>query len=165
MGRPGGYLGYMFDEEHSTPDHDGREVRGTVLWTLAPDRISAQGWDQIVKEWSAEGYKIGLLLRTGQEILEFVYGDVPLSPVQPQDQEAQDLGRTYGVPAGYRWVAWGGSGQRQHLIVEPITITFPVRMRLRPAGPDPQLIPVASRHLKGSFTRSMPSVWTIGRGK
>jgi hypothetical protein len=163
MGRPGGYLGYMFSHENRVATQDGWEVKGTVHWTLAPDRVYAQGWEKVLDEWSREGYKIGLLLRTDQTILNLIYGDVPLASVN--DPDAFTLERTYGTPAGYKWVVWGGSGRRQCRVIEPITVTFSVLMRITPADPAPLVIPVASRHLKGSFIHSMPGLWAIGSPK
>lgn len=165
MGLVGGYLGYMFNHVNRMPHQDGWEVKGTVYWTLAPNRVHAQGWEKIIGDWSAEGYKIGLLIRGDQTIQELVYGEVPLALVLPQDSEATTLDQTYGTPAGFKWVAWGGSGARQHLMIPPIVVTFSVRMKIAPAGPEPQVIPVASRHLKGSFAQSMPGLWAIGRPK
>lgn len=165
MGFIGGYYGYMFEEQDSKADHDAREIRGTVYWTLSTRRFESRNWQQINTEWSAEGYKIGLLLRTEQTILEFVYGGVALSLIQPQNNESAELARVYGLPTGYKWVVWGGSGPREYHLEGAITITFPVRVRLTPASTGPQMIPVASRHLKGSFVQSMPGLWAIGRGK
>jgi hypothetical protein len=163
MGRPGGYLGYMFSHENKAPMQNGWEVKGTVYWTLAPDRVYAQGWEKVLDEWSKEGYKIGLLIRMDQTILSLIYGDVALSAVN--DPEAYTLERTYGMPAGYKWVVWSGSGRRQYRVIEPITVTFSVLMRITPADPSSLAIPVASRHLKGSFAHSMPGLWAIGSPK
>ena len=163
MGRPGGYLGYMFGHDNRVATQDGWEVKGTVYWTLAPDRVYAQGWEKVLDEWSREGYKIGLLIRTDQTILSLIYGDVPLSSAH--DPEAYTLERTYGTPAGYKWVVWSGSGRRQYRVIEPITVTFSVVMRITPVDSAPLVIPVASRHLKGSFAHSMPGLWAIGSPK
>lgn len=164
MGFVGGYLGYMFIHENRRVYQDGWDVRGTVYWTLAPDRVHLQGWEKLLDAWSGEGYKIGLLIRADQTIEELIYGDIPLT-LLPQPSEATNLEQTYGAPAGFKWVAWGGKGVRQNRLIFPIVVTFSVRMKIAPAGPEPQMIPVASRHLNGSFALSMPGVWAIGRPK
>jgi hypothetical protein len=153
----------MFSHENRTPLQDGWEVKGTVYWALAPDRVYAQGWDKVLDEWSREGYKIGLLIRTDQTILNLVYGDVSLASTS--DPEAFTLEKTYGMPPGYKWVVWGGSGPRQYRVIEPIVVTFSVLMKITPADPGSLVIPVASRHLKGSFAHSMPGLWAIGSPK
>jgi hypothetical protein len=162
MGLRRGYFGYMFEED--TAGKNGREVKGTVYWTVNLERGRKRTTlNALLKPWNTRGYKIGFLLRANQTIHELVYGGVDLRLVTPQRPEASDLAETYGVPSGHKWVVWGGSGQRDARKISPNTVTFSVRMRLSPVGAKPQVVPVASRHLDGKFTASMPGLWTIGR--
>jgi hypothetical protein len=163
MGLVGGYLGYMFTQESGGVDKSGAwDVQGVVRWALAPERVrDAAEWDAVLAQWNKEGYKVGLMIRADQRVDELVYGGVRLSALY--GDEPADLAGTYGTLAQCQWVAFGGSGTRESRIVMPNVVTFPVRIRITAGGPGPQVVPVASRHLKGSFGKSMPGIWALSQ--
>jgi len=155
------YLGYKFEHTNRRRRSGGWVVRGTVLWTLGPDRLQEVGWKTVLQDWGGAGYKIGFLLKEGQTIETLVYGGVSLSPIRPQATEIEDLHATHGTPEGFAWHAWGGEGDRDYKIIQPNIIKFTVALTLS-GGQAPQMIPVASRHRKGSFADgSMGGLWVI----
>jgi len=162
MALVGEYLGYWFRHDNRIQAGTGSEVKGTIFWTVNPASVPTPALRRsFLEKWEKEGYKIGLLIHVGQQIQELVYGGVPLGPVDPLQLDA-----TYGTPQGSQWVAWGGSGHRpEGEIIEPNIFSFPVRMRITPLADEPQMIPVASRHLQGPFSQSLASVWALGRRK
>ena len=162
MALVGEYLGYWFRHDNRIQAGTGTEVKGTVFWTVNPASVPTEPLRlSFLEKWDNEGYKIGLLIHVDQEIQELVYGGVSLRLVDPLQLDA-----TYGTPPGSKWVAWGGSGHRpEREIINPNIFSFPVRMRITPLSDEPQMIPVAGRHLQGPFSQSLASVWALGRRK
>jgi hypothetical protein len=157
------YLGYKFENQHRRRVRSGWRVRGKVYWTLGLETLQEKGLTATLKEWTALGYKIGLLLKDDQKITKLVYGGVRLSPVRPQAKQVADLDYTHGTPANFKWRVLGGRRERKkYETISPNTIVFPVELTLS-GGQAPQMIPVASRHIKGSFAQSMNGLWLIRR--
>jgi hypothetical protein len=164
MGFKEGYQGYLFRQVNPpTPYHKGGwNFEGHVDWTLPLARVrDAATWELVLEEWNTKGYKIGLRIADGQEIRELVYGGVTLAPLP---EGVADLNASFGTLAGHRWVAFGGRGTRHaKTFLEPNGVSFEVKLRMGDTVPDVQILASQSRHLDGSFVRSMPGSWVLRR--
>jgi hypothetical protein len=158
------YAGYMFRATRVRKvGARGLRVEGTVCWTLA-----GKGASQIrayLPTWDARGYKIGLLVRKGQRITRLAYaapggGEVRLAHDPGLTDE---LGRALGGEPGRRWLGFFATGaRRKATLVAPNIVCFDVTLEISPAGARPQLVPVAARHLRGTFSDSyMPALWVL----
>jgi hypothetical protein len=155
------YLGYKFEHTNRQRLRSGWRVKGYVYWTVDSADLPIDGWTAFLEKWHGDGYKIGLLLKNGQKIRKLVYGGVPLAPVRPQATQVADLDATHGTPANFQWRVLGSKRERkQREIVSPNVIRFPIELTLS-GGEAPQMIPVASRHMKGSFANSVSGLWVI----
>lgn len=159
-----GYVGYMFragPRKRFGPD--GLEVVGPVTWTLAGP--TARTTQEYLDAWDKRGYKMGVLVTKGQRIDYIAYarqggGELVL---RPDAGLVPDLDRALGTPSGYEWLGFVSSeGRRSFVLVEPNVVEFQLTFRIAPAQPRPQLVPVASRHLDGTFAESyMPGLWVL----
>jgi hypothetical protein len=156
------YVGYKFEHTNRQRVRGGWIVRGRVYWTVDPENAAVHGLNPLLTAWNNRGYKIGFLIKEDQEILEVNYGGQLLRPTKGLDMDIRDLIRTHGQPHGFKWRVRGGLGHREpEKILRPNVIIFPVKMRLS-GGDAPQMIPVASRHLDGSFAQSVGGLWVLG---
>jgi hypothetical protein len=163
MGFQEGYQGYLFRQTNPPAPYqkDGWNLEGHVDWTLPLDRVrDAATWEKVLDEWNTKGYKVGLRLADGQEIRELVYGGVKLDALAG---EVADLNASFGTLAGHRWVAFGGRGPRGKRLLPPNGVSFDVKIRMGDTIPDVQILASQSRHLDGSFVRSMPGSWVLRR--
>src|SRR5262245_4409882 len=160
------FVGYKFEHTNRRRVRSGWLVRGSVYWTVDPDNVADQGLDALLESWDARGYKIGFLIKEDQKILRVRYGGRNLKPTRLQNQDVQSLVRTHGRPEGFKWRVLGGNDRRRpERILRPNVVIFPIEMRLS-GGEAPQMIPVASRHLDGSFAQSIGGLWVLGhRGR
>jgi hypothetical protein len=158
------YVGYMFRAgARKRIGPDGLEVVGAVTWTLAgPPARSAP---EHLAAWDKRGYKMGVLVTKGQRIDYLAYarqagGEIVL---RPDAGLVPDLDRALGTPPGYEWLGFVFSeGRRLFTLVEPNVVEFQLTVRIAPAQRSPQLVPVASRHVDGTFTEShMPGLWVL----
>jgi hypothetical protein len=158
------YVGYMFHA--GAPKRigpDGLEVVSAVTWTLAgPPTRSAH---EHLAAWDRRGYKMGILVTKGQRIDYLAYarqegGEILL---RPDAGLVPDLDRALGTPPGYEWLGFVSTeGRRRFNLVEPNVVEFGLTVRIAPAQRQPQLVPVALRHLDGSFAESyMPGLWVL----
>jgi len=161
MGIAADFLGYKFEHTNRQRIRGGWRIRGTVYWALGPATLQTVGWTPFLETWSDQGYKIGFLLKTDQTIKKLVYGGVSLSAARPQAAEVANFDASHGTPENFAWHVWGGQGDRDYEIIQPNIISFQVELTLS-GGEAPQMIPVASRHRKGSFDRSVGGLWVIG---
>ncbi|MBI2527536.1 MAG: hypothetical protein HYV93_16315 [Candidatus Rokubacteria bacterium] len=163
------YLGYLFHPERSsTYDKTGLEVQGGVCWALAgPAAATEADLQSHLVTWDERGYKIGLLIKKGQRIERLAYARVGDGEVvlRPDPSLVSDLHKTLGTPAGAEWVGFVFSaGRRKYTLLERNIVRFEVTLRITPAEPGPQLVPVVSRHLDGTFEQSyMPGLWVLPR--
>jgi len=163
MGFAKTFPGYRFEQDDprpSTGKGDTFDILGTVYWTVDIDQVTSIGLGGFVTQWNGAGYKVALLLPDRQRIESFEYGGTRLESVDA----AADLNAVYGTPGGHYWAVWGlRSGDRQHETVALNVVRFKVHVRLAGPAPNPQLIPVLSRHFEGSFKASMPGLWVVRR--
>ncbi len=165
------YLGYTFQPKPGPPSRQettGLRVEGTVCWTLS-QRVGTSEAEvsRFLAGWDEKGYKMGLLVKTGQRVERLAYareggGELAL---RPDAGVKAELERVLGTPAGGEWVGLVSSpGRRKytHAPEEPHIVCFEVTLTIAPAEEGPQPIPVVSRHLAGSFADSyMPGLWVI----
>jgi hypothetical protein len=156
------YIGYMFTpRRHRRTGPNVLEVEGTVTWTI---RRPEQEIAQFMAAWDAKGYKMGLLVLQSQNIESIAYQGFDRSPVelQPDPSAIPDLESTLGTPPGYKWLAFYSTGRRAFTMLEPNVVQFTVGVRISPAQSGPQTVPVASRHLDGTYADSyMPGLWVL----
>jgi len=160
------FVGYKFEHTNRRRVRGGWLVRGSVYWTVDPTNVADQGLNALLQSWDARGYKIGFLIKEDQEILGVNYGGKDLRPTKRQSEDVKSLVQTHGRPHGFKWRVLGGRGYRKpENIIKPNVVIFPITMRLS-GGEAPQMIPVASRHLDGSFAQSIGGLWVLGhRGR
>jgi hypothetical protein len=158
------YVGYMFRAgARKRIGPDGLEVVSAVTWTLAGP--TARNAREYLAAWDKRGYKMGVLVTKGQRIDYLAYarqegGEILL---RPDAGLVPDLDRALGTPPGYEWLGFVSSeGRRRFNLVEPNVVEFELTIRITPAQPGPQIVPVASRHPDGSFSESyMPGLWVL----
>jgi hypothetical protein len=161
-----GYVGYMFEPRgHRRQGPNSLEVQGVVRWTVRrPDDRSIQ--PEFMAAWDDRGYKMGLLVMKGQQMETIQYAGFDGRPpvtLEPLPGAIADLEATLGTPPGYQWLAFGAKGRRNYVIVEPPNVVeFEVAIRITPAQAGAQIVPVASRHMDGTFAESyMPGLWVL----
>ncbi len=161
-----GYVGYMFEPRgHRRQGPNTLEVQGVVRWAVRrPDDRSID--PQFMASWDDRGYKMGLLVMTGQQVEVVQYagfdGRAPVI-LDAIPSAVADLDATLGTPSGYQWLAFGSRGRRSYVMVEPPNVVeFEVALRITPAQAGPQIVPVVSRHMDGTFAESyMPGLWVL----
>ena len=161
------YLGYLFRADaQARYEKSGLKVDGTICWTLseAAGTNESELLDYLTK-WDQRGYKTAFLIKKGQRIDQVAYaraggGDLVLSP---DDRVTGEVERAIGTPPGYVWAGFVSSeGRRKFTFLERNVVCFEVTIRIAPAESEPQLIPVVSRYLDGSFEKSyMPGLWVL----
>ena len=160
------YVGYMFRAgSRKRYGAAGLEVQASVTWTLTDPATRAVR--EYMATWDERGYKIGLLVAHGQRIDRLAYarqggGEIDL---QLDATLIPDLARTFGTPAGSEWVGFVSTKERrEYVLIEPNVVEFQVTLRITPGQRGPQLVPIASRHLDGTFEQAyMPGLWVLPR--
>ena len=157
------YVAYAFQANSRTAlAAGGAEVQGRVTWTLL-SAFTPQTIAQHMEGWDNLGYKMGLLVMKGQKVESVVYAGLTApATLQADPSFVADLGAALGTPNGYEWQGFYGKGRRKYTFTAPNIIDFEVTLRITAPAKGPQLVPVASRHLEGSFTIGyMGGLWVI----
>ncbi len=157
------FVAYAFQANSRTAlAAGGAEVQGRVTWTLL-SAFTPQTIAERMTAWDNLGYKMGLLLMKGQKVGSLAYtGLEGPAPLEPNTSFVADLGAALGAPDGYEWQAFSGKARRKYTFTQPNIIDFEVTLRITPAAQGTQLVPVASRHLQGTFTTAyMGGLWVI----
>ena len=157
------FVAYAFQANQRTAlASGGAEVQGRVTWTLL-SAFTPQTIAEHMTAWDNLGYKMGLLVMKGQKVDSVVYAGLTEPAMLQVDQSfAPDLGAALGTPDGYEWQGFSGKGRRKYTFTAPNIIDFDVTLRITPAAKGTQLVPVASRHLTGTFTTAyMGGLWVI----
>jgi hypothetical protein len=110
------------------------------------------------------GFKIGLLIRDGQQITSLVASN------EPSVEDAavtRDLIRVFGMEAGSRWVGRVFSRPPVPTYPRPDVAEYTLEMVLTEARELPQLIPAAYRYgNEASFAQSyLSSLWVVRIGR
>jgi hypothetical protein len=162
------YLGYLFRADAVTRyEKSGLRVEGTICWTLSEAAgKNANEFLDYLTQWDQKGYKTAFLIKKGQRIDQVAYarsGGGELLVLSPDDRVTDEVERVLGTPPGYVWAGFVSSeGRRKFTFIEPNVVCFEVTLRIAPAETEPQLIPMVSRHLEGSFENAyMPGLWVL----
>ncbi len=170
-----GYRGYTSSFPASASSLERQSVlvaKGTVGYTLARlvDEYQVQ---RHLERWDAElGYKMGLLIRTGQRVERLSYRgqDRDQIPLRGDPTVTADLNASLAPVSGAQWVGFvsTSSARRRYHLVPPNVVCFEVEIAISGAETGVQFVPVVFRHLEGSFgTSFLPGVWALpwpGRG-
>lgn len=165
------YLGYQFRPLASAPSGKrGLTVTGQVHWALSSEvGVDAAAVQQYLATWEERGYKMALLVRKGQRVEALAYaaeGGGQLA-LRPDARVAAAADKALGTPPGSSWVGYVSvGGRRKATLVDSHVVSFEVSLTLTPALEGPQVVPVLSRHRKGSFADGyMPGLWVLPKGR
>ena len=150
------YVGYMFRAgSRKRYGAAGLEVQASVTWTLTdPACRSVRGY---MGTWDEGGYKSGpwwVGWRVGELGVLVGGGGGGGAGAVPA-----------GCGAGSEWVGFVSTKERrEYALIEPNVVEFQVTLRITPGQRGPQLVPIASRHLDGTFEQAyMPGLWVLPR--
>lgn len=138
---------------------DGMTAEGELCFTFSVrGKSEAEARDDYLRQMDRLGYKIGLRLRTEQDVRDFRFrrdtGDVRMA-MDPA--VTADLTEVLGAPPGERWLGFlpDSRERRRYEFPEPGVICYRFLLRVVPRVRLPLLIPMVIRHDNGrSFRES-----------
>jgi hypothetical protein len=146
----------------SLRDGDAVVLKGTwsfITRPRTPLRTPAQRrayQREYLERMATQGYKIGVRIRAGQTIEQFVFrGRRDPVVLVPDAEVTAELSAAFPADAAEQWVGLvpPPGSRRRHTFPEPTRIAYPFTVRVSPVYLEPQLLPVVLTHSSVAFAQ------------
>lgn len=148
----------------ATSQRDGEAIVLKGTWSFitrprAPLRTPSQRaayQKEYLERMATQGYKIGVRIRAGQAVEQFVFRGRRRPVVLVPDAEVSaELAAAFPVDASEQWVGLvpPADEKRRYTFPEPTRIAYPFTVRISPVHLEPQLLPIVLTHSRVAFAQ------------
>jgi len=164
-------------EAKPMPGFEGASSETTTVAHDSGNQLTVKGWwcfsvrtrkvlktkaqrkkhqDEYLANMDQRGYKIGVKIKSGQEIVQFSFGgtkgEIMLSVAPGVTQELEGA---LGSDPGEKWVGLvpPPDGRRKHRFPVPTMVCYPFTLIIKPVTHMPQVVPVVLTYANVSFAQ------------